>query len=345
MVSLGPTTQLYRTLPLLQPFYYSSSLFVDPVKQDIDNLLTAFTGDYTAGAADAASTVLAKPFPHFKSIWKAQKWDYAHLLVLDPRGRIAFVDTVTRLFLERASVSNPPITRAAAVFGLHAFFFSQPSLSGASLYQHNHISITIDDYESLLALPLSLQAPLSHYVVHILSKIAPHFLILPPSATLPHNPHILPASTVRAIPKDDKPKAGRPSKAATAARAEHNLEALGTWIETTEAQLEYSTAPPLSTLGYIQPTTLFNPLLVPPHPGAYTALKSQLRNTVDAEALKKAEDTTIGKFRAVEQLAITNNFGHGREGVLMVDRAKEREGGLLSLVEGIRDGSLGGGSS
>jgi len=342
MVSLAPTTQLYRASPIVQPFYYSSSLFVDPLRQDINRLLSDFTRAYAAGATESTPTVVAKPFSHFKTIWKAQRWDYAHLLVLDPRGRIAFIDTVTRLFLERANVLNPPATRAAAVFGLHAFFFSQPSPSETSLHHHDHINITIDHYESLLALPLVLQPPLSHYVAHILSKLSPSFLILPPSTTHPHNPRALPSSTVLSIPEDSKPKAGRPSRAVLTARAETNLEALGTWLAATEAQLTYPTAPPPSMSGYIQPMTLFNPLLVPPHPGAYTALKSQLRNMTGPETLREAEDMTVDRFRVLEQYAAENNFDHGREGVLTIERARGEESGLLGLIEGARGVDRGG---
>lgn len=98
MVSLAPTTQLFRALPIVQPFYYSSSLFVDPLRKDIDHLLNSFVRAYADDASDSSS-IRDKPFSYFKRLWKEQKWDYAHLAVLDSRGRIAFFDTVARVFL------------------------------------------------------------------------------------------------------------------------------------------------------------------------------------------------------------------------------------------------------
>ncbi|KAF8338268.1 uncharacterized protein EI90DRAFT_2878748, partial [Cantharellus anzutake] len=58
--------------------YFTSSLFVDPLRRDISKLLQAFLDRVTT---------------------EAQKWDYLHLKVLEPRARRVFLETVMRLFL------------------------------------------------------------------------------------------------------------------------------------------------------------------------------------------------------------------------------------------------------
>ena len=80
--------------PLLQPSYYASSLFVDPMRDDINRLLVVFVTAYAKEPLEPE-----KPFELFKTIWKDQGWDLVHLKVLDARARPVFVSNVTRLFI------------------------------------------------------------------------------------------------------------------------------------------------------------------------------------------------------------------------------------------------------
>ena len=83
--------------PSLQPFYYASSLFVEPMRSDIASLLVAFVNAYAREPLEPE-----KPFELFKSIWKDQGWDLAHLKVLDARARVIFLRNVMRLLVGKS---------------------------------------------------------------------------------------------------------------------------------------------------------------------------------------------------------------------------------------------------
>lgn len=78
----------------LQPFYYASSLFVSPMRDDITSLLVAFVTAYSREPLEPE-----RPFELFKTIWKDQGWDLVHLKVLDARARVVFLQIVMRLLL------------------------------------------------------------------------------------------------------------------------------------------------------------------------------------------------------------------------------------------------------
>ncbi|KAK0205735.1 hypothetical protein IW262DRAFT_671015 [Armillaria fumosa] len=76
-MSVAPTT---TGRLCLQPSYFTSSVYVNAVRDDI--------------------AILSCPFKLFKEIWCSQGWQWLHLKIFDPRGRDAFLHTTLRLFLE-----------------------------------------------------------------------------------------------------------------------------------------------------------------------------------------------------------------------------------------------------
>jgi hypothetical protein len=76
----------------LQPSYFTSSLFVHHLRDDVLHLIQAFHDQYY-------QTRPTQPFALFKEIWNAQGWQWIHLKVFDGRAREAFLNVTTRVFL------------------------------------------------------------------------------------------------------------------------------------------------------------------------------------------------------------------------------------------------------
>lgn len=79
----------------VQPAYYTSSLFVDPLREDINALVDAYVKEYNQAKEEPE----VKPFGIFKDVWRRLGWSLLHLKVLDPRGRETFLNVVLRLFI------------------------------------------------------------------------------------------------------------------------------------------------------------------------------------------------------------------------------------------------------
>lgn len=94
-------SQQRRAPAALQPYYYHSSVFIDPTREDISRMLSSFEDSCTA-------QTISRPFALFKSIWAQHGWDLIHLKVLDGRGREAFLDVMCRLFLGAYSNDHAP---------------------------------------------------------------------------------------------------------------------------------------------------------------------------------------------------------------------------------------------
>ena len=76
----------------IQPAYFTSSLFVNPLREDIADLVQEFDQQLKFRPE-------ARPFAVFKSLWVEHGWSWLHLKVLEPRAREMFLDVVLRLFL------------------------------------------------------------------------------------------------------------------------------------------------------------------------------------------------------------------------------------------------------
>lgn len=143
----GPST---RGL-VLQPSYFTSSLYVVALRDDISGLVLQFHDAYSQN-----STV--KPFDLFKSCWITQCWPYMHFKVLDSRSRDTFLQVTLRLFLgepiitvyskilkssERGVSTEPPFTRVTAIFAAYFFFYTQPKNVCPPLHSVTHIPVPI----------------------------------------------------------------------------------------------------------------------------------------------------------------------------------------------------------
>lgn len=154
-MTTSPAPQVTRGDLTLQPSYFTSSLFVYPLREDITNLTQIYSTKY-------AQSDRAQPFALFKGIWNEQGWTWLHLRVFDARAREKFLEVVFRLFIganntiitlhackltrtvtERLVSTSHPIEKVVAIFGIYTFYFSQPSTSGPSLYSLKHIPIPI----------------------------------------------------------------------------------------------------------------------------------------------------------------------------------------------------------
>ncbi|VDC01898.1 unnamed protein product [Peniophora sp. CBMAI 1063] len=210
----------------LQPSFFTSSLFVEPLREDISSLLSAFSGALhadsqgfhhgvptavatsSAGSPDAgpdgqpptsAASLNAEPFSVFKRIWEEQGWAMLHWKAFDSRSRHSFVRVVCRLFLERTLAKESLIDRVGALFGLYTFFCSQPESSSPPIHRVRYLEIATDHLKALLGLPTLLQlsdrdGPLAPYVAHILNELRKRniFHILPVSTLQPYLPATLP---------------------------------------------------------------------------------------------------------------------------------------------------------
>ena len=105
-----PSSAAQRGAASIQPAYFTSSLFVDALREDISQLSDVYSHRYRlaflSGNNDSASTSGSssndsglRPFGLFKEVWMEQGWQWLHLKMLEPRARETFVSVVLRTFL------------------------------------------------------------------------------------------------------------------------------------------------------------------------------------------------------------------------------------------------------
>ncbi|CCA67694.1 hypothetical protein PIIN_01521 [Serendipita indica DSM 11827] len=171
----------------LQREYFTSELFVNPARSDIEDLLASF---------EEAVEQPLKPFDIFKTVWSQEGWKFTCLYIWEDTARDQYLQTMLRLFLERVKDSESFARQLGAVFGLYTFFQQQATIK--SLYSVSSIEITIDKLEYLCS--LCKESPVAHqpYYVFILRYFLERdiFHILPHSSLQPYNPTRLPASFV-----------------------------------------------------------------------------------------------------------------------------------------------------
>ena len=147
----------------IQPSYFTSSLFVNPLREDLCNLAQEFDKQLKAQPE-------AKPFHIFKHIWIEQGWSWLHLKILEPRARAMFLSVTLRLFLgmlvrsglvlnimqncetieSSISKTKPLVHRVAGLLCLYTFYATQPSPSVPTTYKTKHIPIALGLYASNL---------------------------------------------------------------------------------------------------------------------------------------------------------------------------------------------------
>jgi Small nuclear RNA activating complex (SNAPc), subunit 1 len=344
-LTVAPTVSRGSALSL-QPFYYASSLFVDPMREDISTLLVAFVTAYAREPLEPE-----KPFELFKTIWKDQGWELVHLKVLDARAREVFLWNVMRLLVgtyldissrihldgltERMEPDEHSLIRVGALFALYTFYKIQPESLDINLQSVQYITLTLgqpiafllfisitdrrnlDSYEKLLEFPGALRPPLRVYVTYIISQLLSLevFHIIPHTSLYAHNPRTLPHTIpllTRDIDHGHKKKTGRPSQLTQSQRADKAL-----------SELEAFNSPlPLD----------------PPTPNEYLVLKEQLRTVVSSEALKEAETLTMERIQAAEKYVRDKNLPlDDREGLERLKNTVTQSSGLLGLLQQDKD--------
>jgi hypothetical protein len=92
-MSLAVRPNFPRGELILDPLFYTSASFVDPLRKDIEQLLQTFKAQYISTLPPR------RVFSIFKEIWSSSGWRFLHLSVLEELNRDAFTLTVFRLFL------------------------------------------------------------------------------------------------------------------------------------------------------------------------------------------------------------------------------------------------------
>ncbi|EKM61133.1 uncharacterized protein PHACADRAFT_83686 [Phanerochaete carnosa HHB-10118-sp] len=358
-MSTSPAPSVARGEILLQPSYFTSSLFVDPVREDIAQLVQIFAQAFLQPAQQDDQQAAEGPFAFFKAIWKDSGWTWFHFKVLDGRARETFIRIVLRCFSEYFVESVNPLAQTIALFGMYTFFMMQPSTSAPSLYTLKHIPLPLDVYKTLLELPSNLSTPqllpLQPYATHLLETLltAQAFHILPSSSLRAQNPSDIPrerfvedgteAPTGSAVKKK-----GRPSRRDKARKAKDAAAALDRWLDKNTVGGSSTSTPSKTTHTLIS------------HPPAasraiYTMEKTQLLNVIDTpgdnlptrEALIRANDAVLTRLRKIDEMAAERGLEVGGEGgektgLARVDRAVKElkgghagsRGGILNLLEG-----------
>ncbi|KAK0198265.1 hypothetical protein F5146DRAFT_1018860 [Armillaria mellea] len=334
-MSVAPTTTGRLGL---QPSYFTSSVYVNPVRDDIAVLVKRFEEQYS-------NSPQLCPFKLFKRFWCSQGWQWLHLKIFDPRGRDVFLHTTLRLFLECTVDLEKPIKSLVALFGLYTFFYTQPTDVCPPLHSVEHIPIPCDQYATLISIPDTLTTaelkPFKPAVLHILKILVTSqiFHILPASGLDCQNPRTLPREIVipDVLGEEGPKRKGRPTKGDRVKRSKVALDNLDQWMQ--------KTSPPGSSDLGAKHRLITNP------PAEPTLLQYQMRKEMLLHALdsdpegkahiNEANEEVFNRLKLSEELAEGEvESDSGPPGLRRVQRAmkeKDREGrrgGLLGLLEG-----------
>lgn len=89
-MSVIPGPSASRGEITLQPTYFTSSLYVNPCRQDLAALIEKFTRKYI-------DTNPEHPFTLFKAVWTELGWSWLHFKVFDARARDSFLHVTLRI--------------------------------------------------------------------------------------------------------------------------------------------------------------------------------------------------------------------------------------------------------
>ncbi|KAK1228642.1 hypothetical protein PQX77_008236 [Marasmius sp. AFHP31] len=324
----------------LQPYYFTSSLYVLPFREDVTTLIHGYHEQYVRQHD--------KPFALFKKVWCAQGWDWMHFKVFDPPSREAFLNVSLRLFLDRTVKTEATFARVVALFGLYTFFKTQPSGSVPPLHSVCHIPIPYDHYSSLLLLPTVMNSdhlkPLKPSVCYLLDQLVKSetFFILPNSESGPQNPRSLPRevyldqntiSIVGASTDSGESKKGRPTKRDKVKKAKAALEGIDKWIHKTsqpQSNEHYLLAqPPQGSLAQYQDSkelllSAMELIDVPDRRGAITNSSHEV-----LERVKQAQELIDSEERSSKMVDSSQSTG--------VDRLQAEIGGEKGLLGLVRE--------
>ncbi|KAJ6515469.1 hypothetical protein C8R45DRAFT_956629 [Mycena sanguinolenta] len=301
---------LTRGNVILQPSYFTSSVYVGALRDDITTLVHNFHEQYKQDNT--------KPFTLFKTLWNAQGWKWIHFKVFDSRTRETFLNVTVRLFLERMVKTEAPFTRTVALFALYTFFNTQPSGSAPPLRGLSHIPIPIDHYTSLIAMPNTLTTPylvpLQPFASFVVSSLVNQkaFQLLPSSDLGALNPRDVPREIYveeGLIDSNQPQRKGYQSKRGKIIKARTALDTVARWLE------QSPSAGPRTTLSqYEEQKARLLVEIGPEDPG----LQEAGQGVVDR--LREAQETMEGGVEVWPGLA-------------RLQTASQTAGGMLRLLQ------------
>ncbi|KAJ7783617.1 hypothetical protein DFH07DRAFT_788425 [Mycena maculata] len=295
---------------VLQPAYFTSSVYVKALRDDITTLVHNFHEQYKQDNN--------KPFALFKTLWNAQGWKWMHFKVFDVRTRETFLDVTVRLFLERMVKTEAPFTRTVALFALYTFFNTQPTGSTPALRSLSHIPIPIDHYTSLIALPSTLTtaylAPLQPFASYMVTTLvnAQAFHLLPSSDLGALNPREIPREIFveeGLIDSNQPQRKGHLSKRDKVIKARTALDAVGRWLEQTPSTQDAG-----------------------PTSGKYQGEKTRLLTEIGSESAG-VQEASQGVFQRLKEAQDEQGDEEAWAGFGRVKTASESVGGLLRLLQ------------
>jgi hypothetical protein len=349
-MSVVPGPSASRGGIIVQPTYFTSSLYVDPCREDIETLVQEFSQKYHENSAH--------PFSLFKSIWVSSGWQWMHLKVFDAYARNAFLRATIRLFMgtslqtavryinppdgfhSRATeaVREHPDSRWSFVWRLRllqhaAVHFCTKSPRGLwhrgaawwSLFALRDLisadSEVTETLQSLLTLPSLLDteqlSPLRSQVTHVLSQLVDSgvFYILPSSdlelCKLPREIFV-PDGEEEAVAEASATarKRGRPSRRDKQKRANQATASLDAWLR----QRQAFDTPELHSNDHDQV-----PVTIPSSRDAYLVQKRVMldalaRDEPGGEVLKTANEAVLRRLREIDEMAASQGLEVGGEG-------------------------------
>ncbi|PPQ67118.1 hypothetical protein CVT25_005719 [Psilocybe cyanescens] len=244
-MSLAPTPSTSRGDVVLQPNYFTSSVYVKALRDDISTLVFRFHEAFSQPGC-------TKPFALFKAVWLSLGWNWLQFKVFDSRSRHTFLDVTLRLFLERTVKTEAPFTRVVALFGMYVFYYTQIKDTFPALYSITNIPIPCGTYCVLhpgivlktsvvqITMPDSLTnahtLPLQPYARYVLSCLQRDlvFHIFPKSDLGAANPRELPREIftedgMAFLEQGSQKRKGRPARREKGKKARAALDNLEKW--------------------------------------------------------------------------------------------------------------------
>ena len=344
----GPTAS--RGGIVVQPTYFTSSLYVDPCREDIEALIQEFSRKYHENPIHS--------FGQFKSIWVSSGWQWMHFKVFDAYARNTFLRVTIRLFmgtfsrivvryintadgfiLERMKPSENVLARVGALYGVYVFYNTQPSTSAPRLHPVSGIEVSCggafsprviqsplireaaETLQSLLVLPSLLDSeqlsPLRPQVTHVLSQLinSDAFYILPSSdlelCKLPREIFV-PDNEEETVTEVSAParKRGRPSRRDQQKRANHATASLDAWLKQRQAS---------DPLELHRDDRDHAPGPISSSRDAYLAEKITMldmlaRDESGGEVLRTANEAVLRRLREIDEMAASQGLEVGGEG-------------------------------
>lgn len=255
-----------------------------------------------------------------------------------------------RIFTEHMGVTETPLRRVAALFGLYTFLNAQPSMSMPKLHSVSQVEVTSDLYDAIMCLPDTLNTVLLErlrpHAIYVLSGLVGAFQILPHSKVCPMNPREVPRElVVEELGNESGKRRGRLSKREKKKKAKDSLVSLSKWLDRTRQTHEVGAGS--ETSGAVTRHVLLSQRPVSTRSN-YRRCKSELwaelgkAGAGGSVALRRASDAVVRRMRKMDEVAAAEGLevggeGGDRTGLGRVERAaaaNETGGGLLSLLEG-----------